>query len=148
METLVPGIATHDAQAIDQGPLRVFIVENHDDTRELLRLLLETLGHTVDTASTMHEALQRLPGSRSDVLISDIGLADGDGWELLRRLRLPAPIFAVAISGFGMSADRLKSREAGYRHHLVKPYGIEQLPKVLREAAQERAARLAGRAAP
>jgi len=135
--------AIRAAQAIDPGVLRIFIVENHDDTRELLRMLLETLGHTVDTATTMHEALQRLPASRSDVLISDIGLADGDGWELMRRLRLPEPIYAIAMSGFGMSADRAKSREAGYRHHLVKPYGIEQLPNVLREAAQERAARLA-----
>ena len=147
MQTLAPREATRDAQATGQDALRVFIVENHDDTRELLRMLLEALGHTVDTAATMHEALRRLPASASDVLISDIGLADGDGWELLRRLRLTEPIYAIAISGFGMSADITKSREAGYRHHLVKPYGIEQLPVVLREAARERAARRAGRAA-
>ncbi|MBS1133324.1 MAG: hypothetical protein H6R02_465 [Burkholderiaceae bacterium] len=117
--------------------LRVFLVENHEDTRTLLCMLLESLGHRVLAAETMKEALRTLPLFDCDVLISDIGLPDGDGWELMQRLRLKHPIYAVAISGFGMSTDCARSRSVGYRHHLVKPYGIEQLPAILREAANE-----------
>jgi CheY-like chemotaxis protein len=117
--------------------LSVFVVENHEDTRTLLRLMLEMLGHRVVSARSMREALERLPAADCDVLISDIGLPDGDGWELMRRLQLPRPIYAVAISGYGMSSDRARSRSVGYRHHLVKPYGVERLPEILEEAANE-----------
>ena len=80
--------------------MRIFIVENHEDTRFLLQLLLEQLGHTVLTATTLAEALAAIPGARSDVLISDIGLPDGNGWELLTRLGDGRPPYAIAMSGF------------------------------------------------
>jgi len=117
--------------------LRVFIVENHEETRSLLCLLIESLGHRVWAVESMHEALLALDLNDYDVLISDIGLADGDGWELMRRLGRARPRYAVALSGFGMTADRVRSRAVGFRHHLVKPQGIENLPAVLREAARE-----------
>jgi CheY-like chemotaxis protein len=118
-------------------PLRVYIVENHDDTRTLLALLLEQMGHTTFAAATMSQALNDIPALDCDVLISDIGLPDGDGWELLQKLELPRPIYAVAISGYGMNADRAKSKAVGYRHHLVKPTGPEQLATILEKAARE-----------
>ena len=117
--------------------LRVFVVENHHDTRALLCLMIEALGHVVVAAETMDQALHALAQEAYDVLISDIGLPDGDGWELMRRLRGHGPVYAVALSGFSLSTDRARSRQVGFRHHLVKPYGIEQLPSVLREAARE-----------
>lgn len=117
--------------------LRVFIVENNADTRELLCLMVKALGHVVAAAERMDQALAALAQDPYDVLISDIGLPDGDGWELMRRLRNRRPVYAVALSGFSMSADCARSRQVGFRHHLVKPYGIEQLPSVLREAARE-----------
>ena len=119
------------------APLRVFVVENHVDTREFLRFMLEELGHTVLVADTMAKALRDVPAANCDVLISDIGLPDGDGWELLCRLDLPRPIYAIAMSGFGMSSDRVRSKAAGYRHHLVKPMGLEQLESILSSAADE-----------
>ncbi len=120
-------------------PLRIFVVENHRDTREYLQLYLETLGHTVQTASSMTKALAALPQADCDVLISDIGLEDGDGWLLLRRLQVPRPLYAVAMSGFGLGADELRSKEAGYRHHLLKPIDPKELAAVLAEAAREQA---------
>ena len=119
-------------------PLRIFVVENHRDSREYLQMYLEGRGHTVDCAETMAEALAALPKAHWDVLISDIGLPDGDGWELLERLRLAQPIYAIAMSGFGMSADHLRSRDAGYRHHLLKPFSMKELAALLEEAASER----------
>ena len=118
-------------------PLRVFVVEDHSDTRELLCLLLEQMGHTVFAAATMAEALRRLPGANCDVLISDIGLPDGDGWELLSRLSLPHPIYAIAISGRGANGDRARSLAAGFRHHLTKPAGAEQLAPILDRAVRQ-----------
>ncbi len=116
-------------------PLRIFIVENHADTLCSLTLFLEEIGHTIFSARSMKEALAALPGAEFDVLLSDIGLPDGDGWELLRRAQLPHSIFAVAMSGFGANADRERSKAAGYRHHLVKPFEPGELEKTLAEAA-------------
>lgn len=119
------------------APLRILVVENHADTRELLTSLLEGLGYTVVVAGSMGNALRKAPRSHCDVLISDIGLPDGDGWELLGRLNLPRPMYAIAMSGYGMTSDRTRSKAAGYRHHLVKPMGIEQLEAILGEVAVE-----------
>lgn len=118
--------------------LRVFIVENNDDTRITLSQLLAVMGHEVRSASTMKEALAKLPHADADVIVSDIGLPDGDGWEMLQRLRLPRPAYAIAISGYGMDEDRARSLAVGFRHHLVKPMDIEKLENLLEEAARER----------
>ena len=120
-------------------PLQVFIVENHADTLKWLAFYLEQLGHTVQSAKTMAQALELLPTADFDVLISDIGLPDGTGWELLEKVRLSRPIYAVAMSGFGMNADRLKSTAAGYRHHFLKPFVPAELNGALEEAALEKA---------
>jgi two-component system CheB/CheR fusion protein len=117
--------------------LRIFIVENHADTLKWLSRYLQEMGHTVFSAKTMAEAVEALPLAKCDVLISDIGLPDGDGWELLRRVSGTHPLYAVAMSGFGMNADRAKSKAAGYRHHLLKPFVPDELDAALAEAAQE-----------
>jgi CheY-like chemotaxis protein len=118
-------------------PLRIFIVENHEDTRFLLSLLLEQLGHTVFSSATMRDALAELPGAQCDVLISDIGLPDGDGWTLMTKLGDGRPRYAIAMSGFGQTSDRQRSLGVGYRHHLLKPVEPNQLENLLDEAAHE-----------
>ena len=118
-------------------PLRIFVVENHRDTLEYLQMYLEMFGHTVVAADSMTKALAALPGADCDVLISDIGLSDGDGWMLMHHLQLPRALYAIAMSGFGMGADQLRSREAGYRRHLLKPIDPKQLDDALAEAARE-----------
>ena len=118
-------------------PLRIFLVENHRDTLEYMQIYLEMLGHTVLTADSMTKALATLPQSDCDVLISDIGLPDGDGWMLMHHLQLPRPVYAIAMSGFGMGADQLKSQEAGYRCHLLKPINPKELDAALEEAVRE-----------
>ena len=118
-------------------PLRIFVVENHEDTRVLLGLLLEQLGHTVLTAVTKEEAVAKVPDAHCDMLISDIGLPDGNGWELMAQLGERAPPYAIAMSGFGQLSDRQRSLSAGYRHHLLKPVEPYQLEHLLDEAARE-----------
>lgn len=114
--------------------LRIFLVENHQDTVKYIRLYLEYSGHTVLTAPDMATALCQVPESRCDVLISDIGLPDGDGWALLQKLGSDRPRFAIAISGYGSGNDRKKSCEAGYNRHLVKPFSPDALKAALDEA--------------
>jgi CheY-like chemotaxis protein len=122
----------------DKKKLRVYVVENHPDTLHWLRLYLEDLDHTVIEARTLAEAIAGLPTADCDLLICDIGLPDGTGWDLLRKARLKRPIYAIAMSGFGMRADNERSRTAGYRHHLVKPFKTSELDKVIAEATAER----------
>jgi two-component system CheB/CheR fusion protein len=122
-------------------PLRVFLVENHIDTLLYLRRYLEQLGHVVDVAPDMTTALERLPRLDVDLLISDIGLPDGDGWELMKRLGPEPRFLAVAMSGCGANADKSRSRAAGYRHHLLKPFLPDELDSILAEARQLASAR-------
>jgi len=119
--------------------LRIFIVENHADTLKWLKLYLEQRGHTVCAASTLNEAVESFPSSGCNVLISDIGLPDGDGWKLMERLGPLPGVFPIAMSGFGMNADSASSRAVGYRHHLLKPFTVAELTAVLKEAANEAA---------
>lgn len=116
--------------------LRIFVVENHADTLLSLRLYLEDLGHEVTTARGVKEALEKLSASEAQVFISDIGLPDGTGWELLARAELSPDVFTIAMSGFGMGADSEKSIQAGYRHHLLKPFRSDELDRVLEEAQE------------
>ncbi|GAT33906.1 two-component system, chemotaxis family [Terrimicrobium sacchariphilum] len=123
----------------DRGrALSIFIVENHEDTLQYLGKYLSMVGHSVRSARDMASALEDLRSVPVDVLISDIGLPDGDGWELMRRIRESGVLpFGIAMSGYGMRADKEKSLSAGFRHHLVKPFGPDELDTVLKEAAAE-----------
>ena len=123
------------ARRMPSSRMHVLIVENHDDTRYLLGVLLEQLGHTVHAAANLGDAVAAAQGEDFDLLISDIGLPDGSGWELLERLGDRAPPYAIAMSGFGMASDRQKSLAAGFRHHLVKPVEPNQLDALIEEAA-------------
>jgi CheY-like chemotaxis protein len=68
-------------------------------------------------------------------LLSDIGLPDGTGWDIRTRCKPRQWPYAIAMSGFGMNADNARSRDAGYRHHLLKPFKTAELDKLLLEAA-------------
>jgi two-component system CheB/CheR fusion protein len=115
-------------------PLTVFLVENHEDTARYMQLYLQHLNYTVCIAADMTTALGEIPKSRCDVLISDIGLPDGDGWQLMEKLGDDRPPFAIAMSGYGTGNDQRKSRAAGYNYHLVKPFTPDELLALLREA--------------
>ena len=122
----------------EAAPLRVFLVENDDDTRRVLSMYLSHRGYAVDSASSLAETVDKLRGRQADVLLADIGLPDGNGWELMERLRadgVAAPPYAVAMTGFGRGDDFDKSRAAGFRHHLVKPFDTAKLLAILDEAA-------------
>jgi CheY-like chemotaxis protein len=105
--------------------LRVLVVEDHPDTLRALEIFLRGLGHRPDLAQNMQEALQLCSGENQkfDLLLSDIRLPDGDGWELLLKLRERgiAPERAIALSGWSSEEDLQRSKDAGFEAHLKKP---------------------------
>jgi signal transduction histidine kinase/ActR/RegA family two-component response regulator len=107
--------------------LRILLVDDHPDTCAALERLLQLRGHGVTAAHTMRAALEVAGGRSFDLLISDVGLPDGNGMDLIRYLRIKQPIRGIAISGFGMDSDIRKSLEAGFSEHLVKPVKLEKL---------------------
>jgi CheY-like chemotaxis protein len=121
--------------------LDILLVENHPDTAKFLRMYLEQLGHVVRVAGSVQEALAKLSQANAEVLISDIGLPDGDGWEIMERAGLPPTVYAIAMSGFGAFSDRTRSESAGFRHHLTKPFSPDELDGYLEEALREKNAR-------
>lgn len=121
----------------DFFPLRIFVVEDQKDTLEALQHYLEQLGHIVLFAQSKAQALKEIPRSNCQVLISDINLPDGNGWELMRELENLRPSYAIALSGYGMKADRAMSADVGFRHHVVKPVFPDTLGTLLDEASAE-----------
>ena len=94
-------------------------------------------GSLAATAQTKSEALAAIPSADCDMFICDIGLPDGNGWDLLKEACFSRPVYAIAISGFGNKSDRQRSAEVGYRQHLVKPFGGGDLAPLIEEAAGE-----------
>jgi CheY-like chemotaxis protein len=115
--------------------VRVLLVEDHQDSRELLADLLGELNYDVKTASCIAAALQLAAAERFDVLVSDLGLPDGTGWELMQQLRDRHAMKGIALSGYGMEEDHLRSLEAGFCDHVVKPIDPTRLVEVLHRVA-------------
>jgi PAS domain S-box-containing protein len=114
--------------------LQVLIVDDHAETLRVLSSLLRKRGHIVSTAESSQGALAILEGGHFDVLISDIGLPDGDGHELIREAKKRRQsLKGVALSGFGMEEDLRVGKEAGFDYHLTKPVEFQKLEGVLRE---------------
>lgn len=126
-KTSVPGNGSLPAT------LQVLIVDDHAETLRVLSALLRKRGHVVSTADSSQGALTLLDAVKFDVLISDIGLPDGNGYELIREAKKRQALKGVALSGFGMEEDLRIGKEAGFDYHLTKPIEFQKLEGVLRE---------------
>ena len=126
-----PSIAARRAPAGER--LRILVVDDSADNRESLTLLLEQLGHAVDSASDGPEALERVAAARPDLAIVDIGLPGMDGYEVARRVRAArdARLYLVALTGYGQPEDRERARVAGFDDHLTKPLALSGLERLL-----------------
>jgi two-component system CheB/CheR fusion protein len=112
--------------------LRVLVVEDHAETARLLSKLLGASGHKVKTAGTAAAALELAGKEPFDVIVSDIGLPDATGYDLMKQIRARYPMKGIAMSGYGMDDDLRKSREAGFSDHIVKPANVAQLERTIR----------------
>lgn len=121
-------------------PLHILLVEDHDITAKLMRMVLSADGHTVESAGDVATVLELAGQQAFDLLLSDLGLPDGSGHDLMRQLRARGHKFpGIALSGYGQEDDIRRSREAGFSAHLTKPAS--------REAVLETVASVTGKTA-
>jgi PAS domain S-box-containing protein len=107
--------------------LRILIVEDHPSTAEVMSRLLTLNGHKVKAAATVEAGLELAFSSPFDLLISDLGLPDGTGIDLLRRLRETHDVPAIALTGYGRKEDVEAATSAGFAAHLTKPVDLDSL---------------------
>jgi hypothetical protein len=113
--------------------LRILLVEDHRDTRHALSRLLIHFGHQTSVADSTRRAIEMMASQRFDLVLCDIGLPDGSGYDVVSRAKAEGPIKAVAITGFGTDEDIRRSKEAGFDFHLVKPIDFQELRTVLEQ---------------
>ena len=119
---------------------RVLLVDDHIDTARAMGRLFKRWGCQVQTADTVASALKAADAVRPDILVSDVGLPDGSGLDLIRQLLARHPVRGIAVSGFGMEEDLSRSRAAGFLDHLVKPVDVTRLEQTVRRVMAEPAA--------
>jgi signal transduction histidine kinase len=124
-----------DAENPSLAQLRVLLVEDHADTSKAMAQLLRSFGCRVRTADTVSAALKAAEAEEFNVVLSDLGLPDGSGLDLMRQLLAKHNIKGIAVSGFGMDEDIRKSHQAGFTAHLTKPINIKQLEQSLADVA-------------
>ena len=121
-----------------QPKMRLLLVEDHSDTALTISRLLRNAGFAVTTASDVASASAAAERESFDLLVSDLGLPDGDGYEIMRRICAIRSVPGIAMSGYGMNEDRRRSREAGFAEHLVKPIDVPQLIEAIRRVTGNR----------
>jgi len=114
--------------------LKILLVEDDLPTLRVMTRLLTRRGYEVISAGTMAAALEVGQREGFDLVVTDIGLPDGTGWELMRQLRLSRPgVSGIAMTGYGMDEDVRKTREAGFGAHLTKPVDFVRLEAAIRK---------------
>ena len=133
-----PEVPMIDEEVKGTRPLRVLVVDDNVDTVLSFSMLLKASGHDVCKAHDGLAAVQAASDYRPDVVLLDIGLPGLNGYEVAKRIRqipILKDIVLVALTDYGQDTDRQLSAHAGFNHHLVKPARLEQLQKILGEAA-------------
>ncbi|HEV8378794.1 MAG TPA: ATP-binding protein, partial [Tepidisphaeraceae bacterium] len=128
-----------ESEARDQTPqgLRILLVEDHQSTLVMLGKLLSAMQHQVTLATSIAAAEKALESNSFDLLISDLGLPDGLGYELMQRARSRYGIKGIALSGYGMDSDIERSKQAGFLEHLTKPIDMDTLEAAIARAAAQ-----------
>jgi CheY-like chemotaxis protein len=112
-------------------PLRILLVEDHGDTLHTLSRLLTHFGHDISVADCSQSAREIADSKEFDVVLSDIGLPDGSGYDVITHAKQKQAVKGVALTGFGMDEDIKKSKAAGFDFHLTKPVDFAELRTVL-----------------
>jgi CheY-like chemotaxis protein len=130
-----PSVPAGDARAKAQdggrAPVRILLVEDQADARRALAVLLTRTGHEVRAAADAAEALAIAREYAYDLLLSDLGLPDVSGLELIGRLKAIRPVPAIALTGLGMADDVRAALAAGFAAHLTKPIQFPRLQSLI-----------------
>ncbi|HEX2973021.1 MAG TPA: PAS domain S-box protein, partial [Tepidisphaeraceae bacterium] len=146
LPTVTPVAEPPAAEANDDPPdttekpqLRILLVEDHGDTARVMAHILQREGHEVRTAGDVASALELAGSEAFDLIISDLGLPDGSGLDLMRQLSSKHhEIKGIALSGYGSEEDVKRSRQVGFVEHLIKPVDLEQLHAAVARVAEKR----------
>ena len=115
--------------------LRILVVEDHSDTRQALSRLLSHFGHEISLADRAQTALNIIGSKEFDVVLCDIALPDGSGYDVIAEAKRKRPVKAVALTGFGATEDIERGKQAGFDFHLTKPVDFHELRAVLGQVA-------------
>lgn len=126
-------ISSESSPSVPSEPKRILLVEDHADTAYVFEKLLQGYGYQVKTVNSVSGALEQFGQSSFDLLISDVGLPDGTGTELIQHVRnqLGRTTPAIALTGFGLEDDVKKNLEAGFNAHLTKPVNFMRLEALI-----------------
>lgn len=115
------------------SPLRILLVEDHPESAIIIGKLLESKGHSVTKADSVAGALEACDAGAFDIILSDVGLPDGTGYEFMEQYRTlyGTKVPSVALTGFGMDEDIAQSHKAGFNEHLTKPVNFQKLDHIL-----------------
>ena len=111
--------------------LRILVVEDHGETRQTLSRLLCHFGHEIAVADSTESALRIVDSQDFDVVLSDIGLPDGSGYEVIAHAKRKQSLKGVALTGLDQDEDIRRAKEAGFDFHLAKPVDFHELRSVL-----------------
>jgi signal transduction histidine kinase/CheY-like chemotaxis protein len=120
-----------EKKKMEDRSCHILVVDDHQDTCLGMKMMLERRGYAITVAHTADQAMEKARAQEFDLLISDIGLPDRSGYELMRELQAIRNVRGIAISGFGMEHDVSKARAAGFSEHLTKPINFEQLEEAI-----------------
>jgi CheY-like chemotaxis protein len=123
-------IALKTSKAKGTGP-RVLVVDDHVDTCTGMKMMMERRGYRVTVAHTADQAVKKAAHEEFDLVISDIGLPDRSGYELMQELSATKNLRGIALSGFGMENDVSRARAAGFSEHLTKPINFDRLEEAI-----------------
>jgi CheY-like chemotaxis protein len=115
--------------------LRILVVEDHSDTLQALSRLLTHFGHEISLADGAQSALNAIESEEFDVVLCDIALPDGSGYDVVTHAKRKGPVTTVALSGFAATEDIERGRKAGFDFHLAKPVDFHELRSVLGQIA-------------
>jgi signal transduction histidine kinase/CheY-like chemotaxis protein len=122
--------ASPEPQVKRAGP-RVLVVDDHIDTCTGMKMMLERRGYRVTVAHTADQAAEKVRHAEFDLVISDIGLPDRSGYELMQELSTTRGLRGIALSGFGMENDVSRARASGFSEHLTKPINFDRLEEAI-----------------
>jgi len=125
-DTTLPLVARH---------LRILVVEDHDSTATILSRVLRRMGHEVRVAGSVQAAMKLLARAQIDLLISDVGLPDGSGFDVVTEAHRERRLPAIALSGYGQPEDIRRSLAAGFDAHLTKPIELDRLKRIIGDVA-------------
>jgi PAS domain S-box-containing protein len=130
---VAPEPASTDISPVGVGSLKVLMIEDHEDTAIVMAHMLKDMGHTVIPADSVASAVDVLTREKFDLILSDVGLPDGNGVSLIHAVRAFCDTPAIALTGYGMREDVERCLKAGFNKHVTKPVTFETLQRIIAE---------------